>query len=102
MASCCGKLLTREIGIEIIRDASTGSNNGSSSSLPGTGAEQQADYITTKSKIHASDEPDRRPQLIKTIEPLAFFELEPCLPYPFCTQTGTLFWPLIRTKKMRT
>lgn len=55
--------LTPEIGIEIVKDGEKPSGK-------------------VSSKIHVS-KPDRRKDLIKMVEPLAFFELEPCLPYPF-------------------
>lgn len=55
--------LTPEIGIELIKDGK----------IPST---------DVKSKIHIPAE-DTRQQLLHKVEPLAFFELEPCLPYAY-------------------
>lgn len=56
--------MTPEIGIEIVKDGESALGNG------------------IKSKIHVPEN-DQRMDLVQKVEPLAFFELEPCLPYPF-------------------
>lgn len=55
--------LTPEIGIELIKNG-------------------KAPSMNVKSKIHIPAE-DTRQQLLHKVEPLAFFELEPCLPYAY-------------------
>lgn len=74
--------LTPEIGIEIIRDANVSTNGTTHSSSVSSSQTQVSKTLTSSSKIHPSKEADNRLQLIKMIEPLAFFELHPCLPYP--------------------
>lgn len=72
--------LTPEIGIEIVREANA--SNAFVNSVPPENSAGGAKPSSIVSKIHPSEEADTRQQAIKVIEPLAFFEMHPCLPYP--------------------